>query len=123
MICPNCHIDSKNPNICTMCETVIIPLVEKVKKVKPRGKIRNASKNLVKKQKEYSKLRKEFLEGKMCVVFPLQIATTVHHSKGRGKYLLDVSTWVPCSMDGHTQIENHPEWSRDKGFTVSRLTD
>jgi hypothetical protein len=86
-------------------------------------KIKPVSKNLAADQREYSKLRKKFLEeNPVCRVFPQLKATTVHHSRGRGKYLLDVSTWVACSMEGHTKIENYPIWAREEGFTKSRLT-
>lgn len=70
---------------------------------------------------EYARESKEWLKGKMCVVYPHLKATTTHHAKGRGKYLMDKRFWVPASMEGHQYIELHPVEAYRKGWTVSRL--
>lgn len=73
---------------------------------------------------EYSIKREAFLKAHpRCAVYYFRKATTIHHSRGRGKYLMDESTWIPCSMEGHTRIELNPQWAREKGFTKSRLTN
>lgn len=81
----------------------------------------------------YSVKRVRFLKHKKCAVFPDQNATTVHHQMGRIGYadqwarendiplLLDERYWLPTSMDGHTKIENNPEWAIENGYSYSRL--
>jgi len=54
--------------------------------------IRKVSKKRQKELREYSKLRKEFLKGKKCAVFPALNATDVHHKRGRVGYFLDTSS-------------------------------
>ncbi len=44
-----------------------------------------------------------------------------HHKRGRGKYLLDVSTWLPVCRNCHVYIENHPEEAKERGWSQSRL--
>lgn len=44
-----------------------------------------------------------------------------HHSRGRGEYLLDESTWVPVCRKCHTWIEAHPEEAKALGLSESRL--
>jgi len=56
-----------------------------------------------------------------CAVYPEKRATEVHHKRGRGKFLNDVSTWLAVSREGHERIEANPLWARDNGFSESRL--
>lgn len=44
-----------------------------------------------------------------------------HHTKGRGVYLLDVSTWLPVCRSCHTYIESHPKEAIERGWSSSRL--
>lgn len=95
-------------------------------RVKVKAPIKKVSEKLGNERDEYSIRRKAFLEkpeNRRCMVYHFRKATTIHHSRGRGKYLLDESTWIPCSMEGHTRIELNPQWAREKGFTKSRLTE
>lgn len=45
----------------------------------------------------------------------------VHHKRGRGKYLLDESTWLPVCRGCHNKIETHPNWAKENGYSESRL--
>ncbi len=47
--------------------------------------------------------------------------TDVHHMKGRGKYLLDESTWLPVCRDCHRTIEQDPQMAKQLGLSASRL--
>ena len=47
-------------------------------------------------------------------------ATDVHHMKGRGKYLLDINTWLPVCRNCHNWIENNPSDSYELGFSLKR---
>lgn len=93
-----------------------------VKKQKP---IRPISKKLSKLRKTYRELREEFLsrpENQFCAVYPSIPANQVHHKRGRGKYLNDVSTWRAVSDIGHEFIEMHAEIAKERGWSESRLT-
>lgn len=46
---------------------------------------------------------------------------TIHHKRGRGKYLLAPETWLPCCMSCHVYIEQHPKEAKEKGWSMSRL--
>lgn len=50
-----------------------------------------------------------------------KVTSEPHHRKGRGKYLLDISTWLPVCRNCHTYIENFPNIAREKGWSESRL--
>lgn len=50
-----------------------------------------------------------------------QKTTDVHHMKGRGKYLLDVSTWLPTCRNCHSTIEQDPTLAKSLGLSFSRL--
>ena len=83
--------------------------------------IRPISKKRAEQLKEYAKLRKEFLRGKMCAVYPHLKATDIHHKRGRVGYLLDTSTWLAVSRLGHIYIEEHPKEAYEKGWSELRL--
>jgi hypothetical protein len=72
----------------------------------------------------YSVLRQEFLgkpENQICPVTGNQ-TTDVHHKKGRvGELFLDTSFWIALSRQGHQYVEEHPEWAKEKGYSLSRL--
>lgn len=73
---------------------------------------------------EYSKIRRDFLANKEICHAKLHCCTLkttdVHHMKGRGKYLLDTSTWLPVCRKCHMWIETHPEEAKELGFSISR---
>lgn len=78
---------------------------------------------------EYSKLRKEFLnklENNTCrasfsgCLKSTGLNLTIHHSKGRGKYYLDTSTWIPLCLKCHEFIELNPKLAKELNFTDHR---
>ncbi len=75
--------------------------------------------------REYSKLRKEFLsKHPMCQakIHNCSLKSTdVHHMKGRGKYHLDITTWLSVCRNCHNWIEVNPEDAKDLGFSISRV--
>lgn len=76
--------------------------------------------------KEYKLLADEFKrENPLCSVRVNQFCTgkteSVHHKRGRGEYLLDVSTFLPCCLSCHSYIEAHPQEAKEKGWSESRL--
>lgn len=48
--------------------------------------------------------------------------TDVHHKKGRGQYLLAISTFLPVCRNCHDWIEEHPKEAKELGFSESRLS-
>lgn len=48
-------------------------------------------------------------------------ASDVHHKLGRGKFLLDISTWLPVCRHCHRWIEDHPSLAKELDFSASRL--
>ena len=77
----------------------------------------------------YSKMRKEFLElpenatcrAKLpgCLnVYKQEL--TVHHTKGRGLYYLDKTTWIPLCMACHMWFETHPKEAREMSLSQTK---
>ena len=87
--------------------------------------MKKVSKKLAQEQRKYSKLRKTWLaEHPMCQAKINKCtlkSTDVHHKKGRGKYLLDVSTWLSVCRPCHNYIEEHPEEAIELGFSEKRI--
>lgn len=94
------------------------------KQVKPKS-LPKASKKKIVENQEYSLLRVEFLtkhptcQAKLpgCTIS----STDVHHTMGRGKYTLVVSTWLSVCRVCHTFIENNPDVAKEYGFSKTRL--
>jgi hypothetical protein len=78
----------------------------------------------------YSKLRKQFLdqpENSTCRA-KLHVCThhtgqdlTIHHTRGRGKYYLDSTTWIPLCLSCHRWVEEHPADAKEMFLTESRV--
>ncbi len=91
---------------------------------KERKPIAKKSPKRSKEEREYSKLRKLFLETKMlCEVEGCRCRSdSVHHKKGRIADLLnDTEFWLAVCHDHHVWIEEHPEWAKEKGYSLNRL--
>ena len=70
-----------------------------------------------------------------CAVIPTLKATEIHHKAGRSItayydewaeqrgicLLIDERFFLPVSREGHTEIENRPEWSKRMGYSEDRL--
>ncbi|MCF0059882.1 hypothetical protein MUK70_11590 [Dyadobacter chenwenxiniae] len=82
------------------------------------------SKKLSKERVTYRALREEFLskpENMFCAVYPSIPAEEIHHSRGRGKYLNNVSTWIAVSRIGHIWIHENVLLATERGFIGSRI--
>ena len=94
------------------------------KHIKPKSLLKISKKKEIENQ-EYSILRVKFLtkhptcQAKLpgCTV----LSTDIHHMKGRGKYTLDISTWLSTCRTCHTYIENNPDVAKEYGFTKTRI--
>jgi hypothetical protein len=107
---------------------------ELLKPKKQPHSIANRSEKGKKEDSEYTKEKREFIKGKSCAVFPNLKAQDVHHKAGRTGYidqwardngitaLRDQRYWLPVSRKAHVLIELKPNWAKDKGFSVDRLS-
>lgn len=119
-----------------------------------RSPLRKVSKKREKLNREYSKLRKEYLDAHpICQIWlddngwrqwtetppsyykdghpsiPAIVlkmsygapwATECHHRRGRGRFLLDTSTWMALSFDMHRWVHNNPAQAYAKGYMLKR---
>jgi formamidopyrimidine-DNA glycosylase len=78
----------------------------------------------------YAIARKEFLSrsGNKCCRARLvpecsgcSEELTIHHAKGRGKYLLDTTTWKALCIHCHMYVETHPEEAKALGYSETRI--
>lgn len=88
----------------------------KIPKVGDKRKIQNL---------KYSAQRVVFLgkaENKICPITKWP-TTDVHHKKGRiGDLLLDEKHWIALSREGHNYVEDNPEWAKENGYSLDRLS-
>lgn len=93
------------------------------KKQKTIRKVSNKQSRLI---KEYLKEREIYLKKhplcKANLTDCTKIATDVHHTKGRGVWLLETISWLPVCRTCHQWIETHPEEARKLYFSQLRLT-
>jgi hypothetical protein len=92
--------------------------------MKTRKPILRRSARMAKLMREYNQRKAAFFyEHPYCWVCKIDGATPaidVHHTKGRGKYLLDISTWVPVCRECHYFIHQHPAWAYAEGWMIKR---
>lgn len=97
-----------------------LPKERKVYKIATYSKKRQAVNKL------YDPLAKKFREEnpKCAIKSPVCTKRTqgVNHKKGRGKYLLDVSTFEPACNACNTYCEDHPLWAIENGHKELRHT-
>lgn len=87
-----------------------------INKVSDKRKIENA---------KYSVLRIEFLGKKENQICPITgwSTTDIHHKKGRiGDLFLDTRYWIALSREGHQHVEDNPEWAKENGYSLDRLS-
>lgn len=93
---------------------------------KVRGRIKKVSAKREELNKEYFKLVEQFKkDNPFCKANVNEYCTEktedAHHRRGRGAYLLEVSTWLPVCRSCHNFIESHPNIAKEKGWSESRL--
>ena len=147
IVTPGCTnpIENQDTGACSSCGRALrkaeeqeVKELEKLKNAQKTGKLKQqkiapVSEKMAKLLSQYSKEKKEWIKDKRCVVYPDQLATTIHHAMGRIGFadqwardnnvplLLDKRHWIPASLEGHTWIETHPEESKKKGWSKDRL--
>ena len=82
------------------------------------------SKKMAKTNREYSKLRIEFLTDRPNCMASLPGCTLraaeIHHKKGRRKYHNDITTWLSVCRVCHDWIETHPEEAIELNLSITR---
>lgn len=99
--------------------------VHRTDEVKPTHKVTTMSDKRKELQKEYLKLRKEFLRlHPICAEAECkQPAVDIHHSAGKtGDMLIDVDFFIPLCRKHHQYYEVRPIEAKEKGISKSRLT-
>lgn len=62
-------------------------------------------------------------ENKICPITK-KPTTDIHHKKGRiGSLLLDERYWVALSREGHKYVEENPDWAKEHGYSLNRLSN
>jgi len=84
-----------------------------------RTRLRPVSKKRAKQLRVYTKIRREFLDSKMCEACKIRPASEVHHKKGRiGADLLDRDYFMAICRGCHSAIHLNPTWARAKDYLV-----
>jgi hypothetical protein len=102
------------------------PLVNKPKAKKPKKAMPKVTKKRNQLNRQYMKLREAFLKKHYWCQFHIAEklyatpATEIHHKKGRGKFLLDTSTWMAVSSRAHKEIHENTKYSYEKGYMLLR---
>ena len=98
-----------------MAKTINKPL-KPIAKVSDKRKIENL---------KYTAQRIIFLgkkENKKCPITG-KPTTDVHHKKGRVGSLFLERYWVALSREGHKFVEENPEWAKENGYSLNRLSN
>ncbi len=109
------------------CRNAARTAKEKNKKVKAPVRIKKLSDKRSKENTVYLLKRLIFLkENPVCQIKTTGCtgeATQVHHTKGRtGKVLTDERYFKSTCDNCHRYENEHPEWSKENGHSVSRLS-
>lgn len=79
-----------------------------------------------KQEREYAKLRRQFLDANPWCQYPLECgepATEVHHRKGRvGALLLNMLHWSALCHDHHRYVTEHPQHAYELGISERRVS-
>lgn len=122
-ICDKCHTfkliwkNFEGKRYCKECwNNIKFPIPKSIKK---------KSDKLKKKEGEYHKVRLEYLNIHQTCEARLpgctKYATDIHHKKGRGIYLTDVSTFLAVCRTCHNFIELNPETAKQLNLSDNRL--
>ena len=95
----------------------------RVKPEKKKAKIAPVSEKRKEDNAEYTKVRAAYLKANPECELCSNEATTIHHKAGRtGSLLTDKRHFLGCCMPCHTFIEMNPLWSKENGYSISRIS-
>lgn len=92
------------------------------KKLVTPKKIKQVSDKLKVQLKEYTKVRKAYLSEIDCCEVCGSAATELHHKAGRGIHLCNTDLFLAVCRACHQKIEENPLWSKEKSYSIDRLT-
>ena len=109
--CGSPIVENKDIGLCASCSAEHRKAERMASKVKLVTPIKKVSSKMAGDLKLYHKKRKKFLEFRLLCEARLpgctQTVSDVHHTKGRGQYLNDVSTWMAVCRHCHDYIHSH----------------
>lgn len=127
-LCNNCNIEQfiwKSHKKEKYCKSCWYKSKEKNSKPLQKKPINKKPKKITVLDNTYTIIRRKFMEKKpMCeAALPgcTISSTDVHHKKGRGKYHLDVETWLSVCRQCHVYIEEHPDEAIELGFSDKKI--
>jgi uncharacterized Zn finger protein (UPF0148 family) len=117
----------ENNGLCASCAHALRKAERKV--IKEKEPINKVSDKRGKELNQYANIRKKFLLNRWCQMHGQPcLPTEIHHAKGRTgvdengvPMLLVVKYFVPVCAEAHRQIEEHPKWAKENGYSESRL--
>lgn len=126
---------NQNKGLCDTCFYEWRKNTENGKIHAAKSKINPKSKKRIDIEKEYSKIRKEFLCRKENLICPVtgHAASEIHHKMGRMGYaddwavenniplLIDERFFLAVSRKGHRKIEENPKWAKENGYSLNRF--
>lgn len=107
----------------------IIHAGESQQKAKKKIPMKAISDKRKEENKEYEKLKRQFLKAKpkceMCSenenTKGIRKATEVHHKyRRKGKAFLDTNTWIASCRNCNSRVESEPEWAKKHKFIATQ---
>lgn len=107
--------------MCTECYNKENEPKMRLKRSKKR--IKKVSKSRSKELSVYDRERIRYMNSHAFCEVCGKRATDIHHKKGRvGKLLTDKRYFLAVCRECHSRIETDPQWAKDKGYSLSRLS-
>ena len=86
--------------------------------LRKRKSLNRVSKKRREEFEEYKKLGTEFLKEGICERCGSHKKLDIHHKAGRGRFYLDIETWMAACRECHDYIHRYPIESREKGWLI-----
>lgn len=125
-ICGCGIIENQELQLCASCNRDHRKAQHQATKSKVATPVNKVSPKRAEQNKEYLKLRKEYLDlYPVCEVPECNLkAVDIHHQRGRsGDMLTNVSYFMAVCRKHHIEIENNPNWAKEQGFSFKRITE
>ena len=101
--------------ICDKCQNLMKQGFKKRKPIKKMSNKRSIE------NKDYLKIREQYLKDNPICAVTGNPATEIHHMKGRiGALLTDTRYFIPVCRYAHQEIENNPTWAKENGYSGNR---
>jgi hypothetical protein len=101
----------------------ILELQAKARNFQRKHGIKSISQENERVQRAYSNLRKVYLSERPFCEICNSPASDIHHRKGRGRYTLDITTFLAACRPCHERIHKHGKWAREMGYIIDTFKD